>query len=144
MLKRQPPPLAGQVEGATAEEAVLHGQSMSEEPASDAGWGQENPGAKGGRQRTKAGMSLKGKDISIYHRPIKDLEIGGERFCAGDAGGKPKSPKFGLAAAGAERSSAFLPISTSGLILRASSTQGSPEGLKLKTTSRALQTAAVA
>jgi hypothetical protein len=39
-------------------------------------------------------MSLKGKDISICHGPIKDLEIGGERFCAGDAGGKAKRPKI--------------------------------------------------
>ena len=85
MLNRQRP---SDGEGLRWRKQFSTGTIRSEELPGGAGLGPVNPGRGTGRRRTKAGMSVKGKDISIYHSPIKDLGIqGGERFRAGKAGG---------------------------------------------------------
>jgi len=58
--------------------------------------GRETKRASGSRKRTKAGMSLKRKDMQICDRPIKVFgEGGGSRFRAeGRWPNKPKRPKL--------------------------------------------------
>jgi hypothetical protein len=84
-------------EGQGRESMSLRGQhDMNDELPGVRLGDQETRGTRGGRNRTKAGMSVKQKEISIYHRPINVLgnrAVGGFR-AEGSRRNKPNGPKI--------------------------------------------------